>query len=109
MIEAKSINIRQITDDASFIQQYNDLTEIITLIAAKVFGNRKAFKPPKEVIMNGTIQKVMCQMRTVGGAILFEKSNWTHHVSLKAMKHHSLARHAYDESGSCLSFLKHLN
>jgi hypothetical protein len=25
------------------------------------------------------------------------------------MKHHSLARHAYDESGSCLSFLKHLN
>jgi hypothetical protein len=62
MIEAKSINVRQITDDASFIQQYNDLTKIITLMAAKVFGNRKAFKPPKEVITNGTIQKVMCQI-----------------------------------------------
>jgi hypothetical protein len=110
MIKAKSLDTRQITDDVSFIQQYEDLTEIITSMAGKAFGTRKPFKPPKELITNGAIQKIMCQIRTIGGAVIFEKSNQTHHVSLKAMKHHGKTWKAYNELliPPQVSFLKYL-
>ncbi|KAF8168377.1 hypothetical protein B0H34DRAFT_670556 [Crassisporium funariophilum] len=59
---------------------------------------------------NGAIQKIMCQIQTIGGAVIFEKSNQTHHVSLKAMKHHAKTWKAYDKllMAPQISFLRYL-
>lgn len=113
MIKDKLLNLRVITDDDSFIQQYTDLTNIINTAASNTFGHRKAFKPHKVTIMNGAIQVIVCQIRTIGATILFEKSNQTHHVSDRAKLFHSKAHHAYEitrtSPNSCSSFLRYLH
>ncbi len=112
-IKDKLLNLRSITDDDSFIQQYTDLTEIINTTASTTFGHRKAFQAPKIAIMNGAIQIIVCQIRTIGATILFEKSNQTHHVSDRAKRYHSKALRAHEISilcpDSCSSFLQYLH
>ncbi|KAF8157252.1 hypothetical protein B0H34DRAFT_675560 [Crassisporium funariophilum] len=91
LIEAKSLNKCNIIDDDSFIKQYKDLTDIITSTAAKIFGHAKPFKELKPNILNDKIKGIISQMRTIGGAIRFEKSCRVVLVSPKAMKHHAKA------------------
>lgn len=88
LIEAKSIDNVIITDDASFIQQYKILTEIITSTASNVFGHTKPYTITKPNITNAKIKTIVASIRTIGGAIRFEKSCRTAHVSPKALKYH---------------------
>jgi hypothetical protein len=88
LIEAKSIDNFVITDDASFLEQYKNLTEIITSTASNVFGHTKPYVETKPNITNAKIKIIVASIRAIGGAIRFEKSNRTAHVSLRAMKYH---------------------
>ena len=91
LIEAKSIDKVEIIDDASFIEQYKNLTEIITSTASDVFGHTKPYTQPKLTISNPKIKTIVAAIRTIGGAIRYERSNHTAHVSPRAMKHHKSA------------------
>ena len=89
LIKAKSIHGCKITDDASFIEQYQSLTEIITSAASQVFGHTKRYTPQTKLnITNHEIKTIVANIHTIGGAIRFERSKRTIHVSPKAMKHH---------------------
>jgi hypothetical protein len=88
LIEAKSIDNFIITDDASFIEQYKNLTEIITATASNIFGHNKPYTDTKPNITNARIKVIVASIRTIGGAIRFEKSNRTAHISPKAMKYY---------------------
>ena len=98
LIEARSLHERVITDDASFLEQYTSLTEIITTTASKVFGHTKPYTMPRKSITNPSIKTIATDLRSIGGAIRYEKSNRTVQVSPKAMKHHEKARLAYLKS-----------
>ena len=89
LIEAKPL-IREckIIDDAAFVEQYKGLTEIITTAATEAFGRNKPYHPPKLVITNTKIKKIVAEIHTIGGAIRYEKSNRTAHVSPKTMRYH---------------------
>jgi hypothetical protein len=58
-------------------------------MAATVFGHTKPYTETKPNITNAKIKTIVASIRTIGGAIRFEKSNRTVHVSPKAMKHHA--------------------
>lgn len=88
LIEAKSIESFTITDEASFIEQYKNLTEIITSTASDVFGHTKPYTEAKPNITNTKIKTIVTTIRAIGGAIQYEKSNRTAQVSPKAMKYH---------------------
>jgi len=98
LIEAKSLYEYRVTDDASFNEQYKNLTEIITSTASKIFGHTKPYIQPPQNIANPKIKGIIADMRAIGGAIRFEKSNRTAHVSLKAMKRHDDALLVYTRS-----------
>jgi hypothetical protein len=106
LIEAKSLHDRNIVDEDSFIKQYNDLTEIITSTAKSVFGATKPFVEHKQDITNSQIKGILSKLKSLGGAICFEKSNQMIHVSLKAMKYHWNARRDCERNGeNLLQFL----
>jgi len=98
LIEAKSLYEYRVTDDASFNEQYKNLTEIITSTASKIFGHTKPYIQPPQNIANPKIKGIIADMRAIGEAIYFEKSNCTAHVSLKAMKRHDNALLIYTRS-----------
>ena len=88
LIDAKSIHERKITDDTSFIEQYKSLTEILTSAASEVFGHTKPYNPPRLDITNPKIKCIVANIRTIGGALRFERSKRTAQISPKAVKHH---------------------
>ena len=83
LVGAKSLHDRNIVDDDSFIKQYNDLTEIITSTAKSVFGVKKLFIESKPNITDNQIKGILSKLKSLGGAIYFEKSNQTMNVSIK--------------------------
>jgi hypothetical protein len=62
LIEAKSIDNFIITDDASFVEQYKSLTEIITLTASNVFGHTKPYTVTKPNITNARIKTIVARI-----------------------------------------------
>lgn len=94
-----------ITNDETFLKLYSGLSTTITTTAAKVFGKPKPYTKSKETITNRTIQSIVSNIRHVGGAIRFEKSDGVAHVSRKAMKHHSDATENSSPSNSILHLL----
>jgi len=109
LFEAKSLYEQIITDDASFIKQYRDITQIITSTASKNFGHTKPYIQPKQNITNTKIKSIVANLRAIGGAIRYERSNRNAHVSPKAIKHHENALAAYLESREETNVLQILN
>jgi hypothetical protein len=97
LFEAKSLYEQIITDDTSFIKQYRDITQIITMTASKIFGHTKPYIQPKQNITNTKIKSIVANLRAIGGAIHYERSNRNAHVSPKAIKHHENALATYLE------------
>ena len=93
-IQSKQLDKVTVTNDENFLKLYSGLSTIITSIATKVFGKSKSYIKSKEVITNPVIQSIVSNIRHIGGAIRFEKSHRTAHVSFKAMNLHydALAR-----------------
>ena len=88
LVEAKSLHDRNIVDDGSFIEQYAGLIrEIIASTAKSVFGTTKPPIEPKLNIANNQIKGMLSKLKSLGGAICFEKTNQTMRVSLKAKKY----------------------
>jgi len=88
-IRTNHLDTLTVTDNDTFLQLYKGLSSIITTNATKVFGKSKPYTRPSKTITNTTIKSIVLKIRHVGGAIRFERSNRTAHVSLKAMRHHS--------------------
>ena len=106
LVEAKSLHDRNIVDDDLFIEQYTDLMEIITSTAKSVFGTTKPFVKPKLNITNNQIKGILSKLKSLGGAICFEKTNQTMHVLLKTKKHHWYAQWECGRNGeNLLQFL----
>ena len=104
--EAKSLYDHNIVDDDSFIKQYSDLTEIITSAAKSVFGTTRPYIEHKPNITNSQIKGILSKLKSLGGAICFEKSNQIMHVSLKVKKHHWNAKCDCERNGeNLLQFL----
>lgn len=101
-IEAKLLPKSEIVDHNMFIRQYRDLTSIITSTALNVFGRTKAFVKQKQEINNDKIKGIINDLRSIGGAIRFEKSSRTTHVSPKALEHHTKALHNQTKSGGSI-------
>jgi hypothetical protein len=101
-IEAKLLSKSEIIDHNTFIKQYKDLTSIITLTALNVFGRTKAFVKQKQEITNDKIKGIINDLRSIGGAIRFEKSNQTTHVSPKALECHTKALRNRTKSGGSI-------
>ena len=55
LIEAKSLDKFEVHDDTSFIQQYKNLTDVITSTASDIFGHAKPYAQPKPTITNSKI------------------------------------------------------
>jgi len=94
-----------VTNDETFLELYTGLSSIITTNATKVFGKSKPYVKRRDDITNATIRSIAMSIRHVGGAIRFEKSNRTVHVSLKAMNHHRNALENSQDSQGLLAFL----
>jgi hypothetical protein len=105
LIEAESIDKVEIIDDASFNLQYKNLTQIITLTASNVFGQAKPYTQHKLAISNAKIRCIVATIRTIGGAIRFEKSSRIAHVSPKAMLYHEKTLLAFRQSQEELGLL----
>lgn len=96
MISAKSDTLnKKITDDDSFLERYQNLTEIITESAVKIFGRSKSFQWRQEEVTNTKIEEITNMMKAIGGAIRLEKSELTVHVSLKAERLHMSLHQVY--------------
>ncbi len=105
-IQTEQLDKLTVTNDETFLKLYSGLSMIITSIATKVFGKSKSYIKSKEVITNSVIQSIVSNIRHIGGAIRFEKSNRTAHVSLKVMKLHSDALERSSLSHSALLLLQ---
>ena len=97
-IKAELLHERQIVDVDSFMKQYTDLTCIITTTADDIFGRTKPYTQMKPKVTNAKIKGIVCDIRTAGGAIHFERSGRTVHISLKAMQYHTRAVHDHQRS-----------
>lgn len=81
---------RTITDDASFITLYGQMTDIINQTAERVFGRVKRKKPNvQKAITNPTIQKLQGQSRAIGGALRLA-NNPTYFPTHTAITAHTL-------------------
>jgi len=105
LIKTNELDKLIITNDETFLKLYSGLSTIITTTAAKIFGKPKPYTRNKETITNRLIQSTVSNIRHVGGAIRFEKSDGVAHVSQKAMKHHSDALENSSPSNSVLYLL----
>jgi len=94
-----------VTNDETFLKLYTGLSSIITMKAAKIFGKSKPYIKRHDNITNATIKSIALNIRYVGGAIRFERSNRMAHVSLKAMKHHRDALENSQNAQDVLAFL----
>lgn len=103
-IQANHLLTLPVTNNDTFLQLYSGLSSIFTMNAVKVFGKSKPYTRPKETIMNVAIKSIVLDIRLVGGAIRFERSGRTAHISLKAMRFHSNAL-ARSHSQTLLIFL----
>jgi hypothetical protein len=108
LIEAESLHERQIVNVDSFMRQYNDLTRIITTTADNVFGRTKPYIQMKPKVTNAKIKGIVCNLQTIGGAIFFERSKRTVHISPKAMQYHMRAIHDHQRSGDRSNLLQFL-
>ena len=80
-IKAKSIHERPVIDDDSFLHRYSEISDILTSTAVNIFGLTKPFIKVKETVTNKAIKNLVCQLKQVGGAIRYEKSNRFVHIS----------------------------
>lgn len=77
-------------------------------MAANVFRHTKHYFKHAEVIMNGKIKSIVANMKLVGGAIHFEKSDCVARVSLKARDLHAQVLKAFScevSGGMLMQFL----
>lgn len=91
-ITGKSLTVNTVTDNESFIHQYESLTDIITKTAAKIFGYTKPYVERAPDITNDKIQLIVSNIRSIGGALRYEKSGRKHHMSPKAQLLHERAQ-----------------
>ena len=90
------------------MKQYDDLTRIITTTADNVFGRTKPYVQMKSKVTNAKIKGIVCNLRTIGGAIYFERSERTVHISPKAMQYHMHAIHDHQRSEDGSNLLQFL-
>ena len=83
-IKAESISERLIVDDDSFIRRYKELGLIFKQTSENVFGRKTPFIKRRDVVTNKQIKEIVSMLHAIGGAIRFEKSGCTAHISLKA-------------------------
>ena len=107
-VKAECLHEHLVIDDDSFIKRYSDLTNIITSTAANVFGHAKQYRKRAEVITNGKIKSIVSDIRRVGGAIRFEKSDHLACVSLKARDLHACALCDLLREGSDSTLIQYL-
>ena len=107
-VKAKCIHEQPVIDDDSFVQQYTELTEIITSVAASVFGHMKPYVKRAEVITNGKIKGILTDLKHVGGAIHFEKLGHIARVSLKVRDLHMHALGDFAREASDIPFVQYL-
>jgi hypothetical protein len=100
LIQTNELDKLTSTNDETFLKLYSGLLTIIITTAAKVFGKPNAYMRHKEIVTNRMIQSIVSNIRHVGGAIYFGKSDGSAHVSLKAMKLHSNALRSSSPSNS---------
>ena len=108
LTEAESLHDRRIVDIDSFMKQYNDLTHIITVAADNIFGQMKPYVHLKPKVSNAKIKGMVCNIWTVGGAIYFERSGCTVHISPKAMQYHTCATRNHQRSEDRSTLLQFL-
>ena len=84
-IKAECIGEHVVSDDDSFIRRYKELGSIIKQVSEDVFGRKSPFIKRKNVITNRQIKDIVKGIHAIGGAIRFEKSRHTAHISLKAI------------------------
>ena len=83
-IKAECISERAVVDDDSFIRRYKDLGLIFKQISEEVFGRKTPYIKQRDAVTNKQIKDIVRTLHTIGGAIRFEKSGRTAHISLKA-------------------------
>jgi len=82
-IKAECISERLVLDDDSFTRRYKELSSIFKKVSEDVFGRTALFVKQRDIITNKQIKGIVRELRAVGGAIRFEKSGHTAHISLK--------------------------
>ena len=82
--------------------------EIFTSVAANVFSHMKQYFKQTEVITNSKIKGIVADIKLVGGAIHFEKSNCMARVLLKAKDLHTHALHDFSQETSNSTLTKYL-
>ena len=90
-VKSSNLAALNVTDDKTFLDLYTRLSSIITTNASKVFGKSKLYTKNSRDISNSVIRSIALDIRYVGGAIRFEKSNRTTNISRKALKFHQNA------------------
>lgn len=74
-IKDNSLHDRVVTDDASFISLYREITDIINETAVQVFGRVIRRKPVvNKIVTNPVIQQLQGRSRAIGGALRFDKN-----------------------------------
>ena len=108
LFRSECLHEHQVIDDDSFVKRYTDLTNIITSTAANVFGHTKQYRKRAEVITNGKIKGIVSDIRCVGSAIRFERSDHLACVSLKVRDLHACALRNLLREGSDCTLIQYL-